>query len=494
MTGRGRRALLRATIAASVGLFTAETSTAQTALKYQLVATATSTSFVYVTHPPGDFSRLFALQQNGVVRIIRLPGGTLDPTPFLTVPNVVSGGETGLLGLAFHPDYATNGYLYVYHNMNSGGITSPVVRRFTRSTDNPDLADPTSVMTVLPLGGPNGIHNGGWIGFGLDGMLYITAGEGGNGSNANDLTLNLRGKVLRIDVNGDDFPDDPLRNYRIPLDNPFVAAPEDDEIWAYGLRNPWRAYLDPTDGSMWIGDTGANREEINRIPFGQGGLNFGWPCQQGQTAPGAVSSCIPFTPLTTPVADYRSPAAPPLNVVGNAVIGGEVYHGCGIPPLRGKYFFGDLSNKILSFRMLPGGIADVVEHTADLVTTGVPSVAPYGFGHDAYGELYVCRTGSIVKIVSEVPIGRDCNGNGVPDACDIASGRSVDLNGDGVPDECNPVADVDGDGATGLVDLARLLRVFGSCAGAPTYDSAADFNGDACVDLLDLAVLLTNFG
>lgn len=437
-------------------------------------------SYVFATHAPGDYQRLFLVRQDGRIMIVRLATLTRDETPFLVVPTS-SGGETGLLGLAFHPEYAQNGYLYVYFNRTGATATTPVVMRYTRSATNPDLADPDSAQQVLAIGGGNGIHNGGWIGFHPDGTLYILTGERGNSANAFDLTDNLSGKLLRVDVNGDDFPEDPLRNYRIPPGNPFVGILGDDEIYAYGFRNPWRAYITP-QGDMFIADVGTTREELNYLPNAAAGRDFGWPCQEG-----ATNNCTTRTP-TLPFAHYRSPAAPPLNITGNAVIGGEVYHGCAIPPLAGRYFFGDLSGDKVSLLYDGATLRDVIDHTAALA-----GITPYGFGHDAFGELYICGPGRVAKIVSAIPIGRDCNGNGVADRCDIAGGASQDSNGDGVPDECPPAGDIDGDGAIGLTDLARLLRAFGSCAGAPSYDSAADFDGDACVALPDLALLLRNF-
>ncbi|MFN0135154.1 MAG: PQQ-dependent sugar dehydrogenase [Phycisphaerae bacterium] len=440
-------------------------------------------SAVYATHAPGDTQRLFCVIQSGTIRILRLANFTFDETHFLTVPNVQSGGETGLLGLAFHPNYAENGYLYVYFNRRNGTtLTSPVVMRFTRDATNPDLADPASAYEILAVGGGNGLHNGGWISFGPDGYLYITNGDHGGSSSGQIISDNLRGKVLRIDVDGDDFPDDTLRNYAVPPGNPFVGIEGDDEIFAYGLRNPWRASIDAESNQMIIGDVGALREEINVLPLDVPGLNFGWPCSQG-----ADIDCGPGVTIVPSIAHYRTPAEPPLNLVGNSVIGGEIYRGCAIPPLRGRYVFGDLSGEKLSF-VYDGTITDVREHTVEL--TGI---TPYGFGHDAYGEIYICGPGRVAKIIPASPIGRDCNANSVPDACDVSSGNSADANGDGVPDECPPPGDVDGDSQIGLTDIARLLAAFGSCAGSASYDAAADFNGDACVELRDLALLLTNF-
>jgi glucose/arabinose dehydrogenase len=438
-------------------------------------------SNLFITHAPGDFSRIFVVSQLGTIRIVRLPQFTVDATPFLIVPNVTSGGETGLLSLAFHPNYAENGYLYVYQN-RSLSLGTPAIVRFTRSPANPDTADPASALNILNVGLGNGIHNGGWIGFGPDGMLWISAGDAGSSSNARDLTNNLRGKILRIDVDGDDFPADATRNYRIPPGNPFVGIDGDDEIYAFGLRNPWRCSIDPQRSAMIIGDVGTGREELNVLPLAYAGADFGWPCQEGPS-----NNCPPTATVILPIAHYRSPAAPPLNIVGNAVIGGEIYRGCAIPPLRGRYFFGDLSGDKVSLRTDGVTVSDVVNHTAEL------SFGAYGFGHDAHGELYMAQPNQIARISPAVTIGRDCNANGIPDACDLASGVLIDANADGVPDEC-PFGDLDGDGQVGVSDLSLLLAAFGACAGEPAYTATADFNSDACNNLHDLALLLGRFG
>jgi glucose/arabinose dehydrogenase len=190
----------------------------------------------FLTAPPGDRTRVFVLEQHvGRIRIIHLPEGTLDPTPFLTVPPVSQGSEQGLLGMAFHPDYANNGLFYVAY-------TNPdkqIVRY--RVSGDPDVADPASATAVLSYDQPASNHNGGWIAFGPDDYLYIATGDGGGSNddgtghtpgtgNAQDVTDNLLGKILRIDVDGDDFPSDPARNYAIPPDNPFVGEAGDDDI------------------------------------------------------------------------------------------------------------------------------------------------------------------------------------------------------------------------------------------------------------------------
>ena len=231
----------------------------------------------------GDGSgRIFIVQQTGQIRI--LSGGTLLPTPFLNISALVSCcGEQGLLGLAFHPDYANNGFFYVNYT-NVAGDT--VVARYEVSATDPNVADPNSAQTVLTQDQPFSNHNGGQLAFGPDGYLYIALGDGGSGGDPQDNGQNLNtwlGKLLRVDVNGDDFPGDPNRNYAVPPDNPFVGIAGLDEIWAYGLRNPWRCTFDRVTGDLFIADVGQNAwEEINFQPASSGGgENYGWDVLEG---------------------------------------------------------------------------------------------------------------------------------------------------------------------------------------------------------------------
>ena len=259
------------------------------------------TNPMFVTHAPGDPTRLFIGQRNGTIRVLNLTTGVLSSTPFLSIPGVDQAGEGGLLGMAFDPDYATNGKFYVNVTIDNGGLvfqneTSPFsteIRRYTVSA-NPNVANatPTPVLSFIQ---PQTNHNAGWIGFSPNnGYLYIPTGDGGGGNdkdddgdddghtpesgNAQDNTDNFLGKILRIDVNGDDFGDDPNRNYRIVDSNPYAdvrnaqrevttVVTGDDEIWAIGMRNPFRDSFDRETGDLWIGDVGQGaREEIDRQP------------------------------------------------------------------------------------------------------------------------------------------------------------------------------------------------------------------------------------
>ena len=257
---------------------------------------------LFVAHAPADSSRVFIVEQfNARILILEIPSNVLDPVAFLDINDRVigTGDERGLLGLAFHPDYANNGLFYVDYSRNGDGDT--VVSEFQVSVD-PDVADPLSERILLTIDQPQSNHNGGWIDFSpLDGYLYIATGDGGNFcdtgtghtagiGNAQDITANLLGKLLRID---------PLAAvpYGIPLDNPFVGIAGDDEIWAYGLRNPWRPSFDRLTGDLYIADVGQDlSEEISFQPASSTGAeNYGWRCREGN----ACSSRAPSGPVTT---------------------------------------------------------------------------------------------------------------------------------------------------------------------------------------------------
>jgi glucose/arabinose dehydrogenase len=357
---------------------------------------------VFVTTPPGETGRLFVVEQHsGRIRILRLADGSIEPEPFLTVPGVTQGGEQGLLGLAFHPDYATNGFFFVNYTTTGGGPAghSEVVR-YQAQGDPPTsiAADPLSKKVLLTYAQPEANHNGGWVGFGTDGFLYISTGDGGGGNDQHGTIGNgqdrgsLLGKILRIDPDQGD-------PYAIPTGNPFAGvAGQREEIWAFGLRNPWRCSVDRSTGDLWIGDVGQGaREEIDLAPAGVAGLNFGWRPREGLIQTPAFPNENPVTPATDPVHDYgRS--------LGFSVTGGYVYRGQAIPELQGAYFFGDFgSGRIWTLRREESQAADVVERTEEL-NSGSPK--PVGglpsFGEDGAGELFVCdlNDGEIYRIVS----------------------------------------------------------------------------------------------
>lgn len=343
---------------------------------------------VLATHSRGDTSRLYVVEQSGFIRIIK-DGNTL-PTPFLDLDAAVggdftSGGERGFLGLAFHPDYETNGRFFVHHS-DGGGDTQIV--EFKRSAD-PDVADPTPVATVLTVGQPESNHNGGSIEFGADGMLYIFLGDGGGGGdqhppigNGQNLAT-LLGKISRIDVT--------TLPYTIPAGN-FVGG--EPEIWDYGLRNPWRDSFDACTGDLYIADVGQGEwEEVNIEPAGQGGKNYGWRCFEGNHDYNA--NCGPNAATSVaPQVEYSH------NLGGCSITGGYVYRGSAIPALRGTYFYGDYcSGKIWSLVYANGQASAPVELTQDLQSG---SLAISGFGQDAAGEVYVVdHGGSVFRIAAE---------------------------------------------------------------------------------------------
>ena len=223
---------------------------------------------VFATSAPGDPDRLFVVAKTGEIRILDTATGAVNAMPFLDIPaaQLQTDGEQGLLGLAFHPDYATNGRFFVFVTNAAGNLE---VRAYSRSSGNPDLADPASGNVILTVPHPvQSNHNGGWIGFGPDGSLYIATGDGGGGGDPDNNAQNINsllGKILRIDVNGDDFAGDGSRDYAIPDGNPFVGAAGADEIWAVGLRNPWRPSFDRATGDFYIADVG--QDERKRSTF-----------------------------------------------------------------------------------------------------------------------------------------------------------------------------------------------------------------------------------
>lgn len=286
---------------------------------------------VNVKHAGDD--RLFVVEQDGIIKIVNA-NGTTNTAPFLDISaRVFNSGERGLLAMAFHPNYATNGFFYVNYINNSGDT---VISRFTRT--NVNTANSGSELILMTISQPFGNHNGGDLHFGPnDGYLYISTGDGGSGGDpgnrAQNLT-NLLGKMLRIDVDGTSNG-----NYGIPSDNPFVGnSTALDEIWAYGLRNPFKFSFDRDNGDLWIGDVGQNtREEISRVPGSSaGGENYGWKCFEGSTTFSTVTGCSSIT-HTPPVAEYPTGGSP----YKCSVIGGYRYRGTSVSSFQGLYFFAD---------------------------------------------------------------------------------------------------------------------------------------------------------
>jgi len=283
---------------------------------------------VHIAHAGDGSNRLFVVEQAGRIRIIH--NGQLRAAPFLDIRNrVESGGEKGLLSIAFHPRYRDNGYAYVNYTSDRHGLQT-VVSRFRRL--DPQRLDPASETVLLRIDQPYSNHNGGQIAFGPDGYLYIGMGDGGSANDPDNHAQNpasLLGKILRIDVENIT----PGLAYGIPKDNPFVGrAGYRAEIWALGLRNPWRFSFDVGNGRLWVADVGQNKvEEINIIRRGR---NYGWRIMEGDICTPGIDDDCRKTGLEPPLHTYRHPA-------GFSVTGGFVYRGMAIPGLCGTYIFGD---------------------------------------------------------------------------------------------------------------------------------------------------------
>ena len=334
----------------------------------------------------GD-DRLFIVEQPGEISIIQ-SSGTVNSTPFLDITSIVNdgGSEQGLLGMAFHPDYSSNGYFYV-HYTNSAGDGQ--ISRFNVSSGDPDIADNLSEFPILTVSQPYSNHNGGCINFGPDNYLYIGLGDGGSagdpGNRSQDST-ELLGKMLRIDVDGG-------TPYSIPASNPFVGNPGClDEIWSIGLRNPWKFSFDRSTGDLWIGDVGQNAwEEINfQQAASMGGENFGWRCYEA-SATYSMSGCSSLSgDYAWPAYEYSQSGAPPN---GCSVTGGVVYRGSEFPNLNGHYLFTDFCDSWIYSLYWTGSSWASVNHGT---FTGNFS----SFGEDYLGEVYIASLydGKIYKV------------------------------------------------------------------------------------------------
>jgi glucose/arabinose dehydrogenase len=386
---------------------------------------------ILVTQPEGEHARVWVVNQTGVINLMDAITGVVNSTPFLTVPSVRYGGEGGLLGMAFHPDYATNGYFFLYYNRAGATIAADarVIIRYQRDANNPNLAEPASATVIWSHTVSTSNHNGGWIAFGPDRNLYIAWGEHGQGTNAPDITDNPLGKIHRLDIDGpdnlvgtpddDQFPEDDNKNYAIPQGNPFVGIDGDDEIWAYGLRNPWRNSFDKLTGELYIADVGSGAwEEVDVAPAPPAapGRHYGWNCMEGLNCIGSQTNpaCICNSAnLTLPAHVYSSGGTPEC-----AISGGYVYRGCAMPWHYGAYFFGDYcSGKVWTSRYNGTQLVDVTDITAQ-VWSLAPRPVIYSFGQDSAGELYICGGANVYKLVP----------TGVPSQCGCGS---ADYNGDG---------------------------------------------------------------
>ena len=432
---------------------------------------------VYATAAPGDNDRLFVLEKPGRVRVIT--NGVLQATSFLDINPIVLGGtspsnEQGLLGLAFHPDYQNNGFFYVFYTATSPSNAS-TVRRYTRLT--PDQADAGSGVQIFQVSHPIGNHNAGMIEFSpIDGHLYVGTGDGGSGcdpggfpGNAQNLN-SLLGKMHRLDVDGG-FP-------YATGGNPFDGGtPGADEIWDYGLRNPWRWSFDRITGAQYIGDVGQNsREELNCKLGGVAPTNWGWNAYEGDlcdTCGEWAPACpIPLDDLAAPYRDYSLAGTP------CSVIGGYVYRGCRMPDLHGTYFYSDYcgfgSSQYIK-TLQTDGFCDVsaapdTNRSADLDPAGALSIITISsYGEDNQGELYVMDQGGgeVFKIVPDMSIMQTSGPGATPLLFDAA--------GDMIWEDLEESSEIPvsrykvyrADEATGVFDCQAFTTT-------PTYDDLDD--------------------
>ncbi|MBL0048490.1 MAG: PQQ-dependent sugar dehydrogenase [Bacteroidetes bacterium] len=371
-----------------------------TAQNYMLQPAFPSLSYTFL-YPielksvPDSSSRMFVVEKHGKIFSIDPAGTPITAKLFLNLSSIVSqsgsSGETGLLGLAFHPDYATNGYFYVNYTNSLSGSLKSYISRFQVSTNNPDSALFSSKLEILNLSQPYGNHNGGCLNFGLDGYLYCAFGDGGSGGDPLGYGQNktvLLGKILRINVDSAAAP----LNYSIPLDNPFYGnlSGYRQEIFTYGMRNTWRFSLDSVSGKMWAGDVGQNAyEEVDIL---ESGLNYGWNVMEGMHCYSA--SVCDTTLKRKPVWEY------PQGSSNYSVTGGYVYRGTTLPALYGKYIYGDyVSGRIWALNY------DGINPTTNAVIIDRPSASAQqktisAFGVDRQNNIYVISydEGKVYKI------------------------------------------------------------------------------------------------
>lgn len=424
------------------------------------VVTSGLTSPLFVTAPASDSGRLFIVQRRG--QILIFVGDSLDPVPFLDIEAKTQNDndERGLLGLAFHPQYEQNGYFFVNYTAAPDGRT--VISRFQASSGNPEVAD-TAETVLLEIAQFQSNHNGGMIAFGPnDGYLYIGMGDGGSANDPGNRAQNpdsLLGKLLRIDVSA--------APYTIPADNPFVLPDTArHEIWAFGLRNPWRWSFDRASADLYIADVGQNqREEIDwQAAASPGGENYGWRRKEGFSCFIPSTQCDPLGLMTDPITQY-------VHASGRcSITGGYVYRGCSIPEIYGHYFYGDYcTGEVWSFRYDGALKSDSTDRTAEL---GLPGFDLASFGEDASGELYMVGIGSgtVWRITGDTP----------PDSC-------------GAPCPVSRTGDVDTSGTITAADIIYLVNYIFKAGLAPLpIAEAGDVNCTASNTSADVIYLVNH--
>lgn len=487
MTLKSMRTFLIGFAAASIAALTATPANAQT-IDSLRVASALEWP-LFVTHAPGEPYYIYIVLKRG--RIIRQDLRTGLQTDFINLDSVIVNptsvsDERGLLGLAFHPDYDANGYFFVYYVSNTA---TNVVARYQRSAVG--VGNPATGQIMINISDPFTNHNGGWMGFRSDdtnGYLYFVDGDGGsaNDPNGNGQNLNtLLGKLVRIDVDGLDNiignGDDGATFYTNPPTNPFVGIAGLDEIWAYGLRNPWRNSFDRLNGALYIGDVGqAAIEEYNfQSTSSAGGQNYGWRCYEGNNNTGLCGVLPPG--VTFPFHTYP-------RTDGISTTGGYVYRGCAIPAVYGQYFFSDFGTaRVWTY----GGTSATANPTGPLTDRTADASPPIGggtisavasFGEDAFGELYIIRhstaSGEVFRFVPQGNPDLDCNNNNVADCGELALGLVADCNSNTIIDTCeiasNPALDCNGNS---VLDSCELID-----------DPSLDCNENNRIDSCDIAL------
>lgn len=415
---------------------------------------------LFVSAPPGDTSRIFIIEAAGRIRIVK--NGALLGIPFLNIDQkICDSAESGLLGMAFHPQYATNGYIFVLYNDLNCDLR---IARFTRSASNPDVASLSSEKLILFIDQPEfPNHNGGSLLFGPnDGYLYIPTGDGTCCSDpyetAQDMT-DLRGKVLRIDINSGSAP------YKIPPTNPFVGTSARPEIWGSGLRNPYRSTFDSQTGNLYLSDVGQFYwEEVNVTMAGDpGGHNYGWPIMEATHCWQPPDNCD-RTGKTLPIHEF--PHDPYC-----AVIGGNVYRGCAMPWLDGRYFFSDFcTGTVWSMRHNGTQVTEIAEHDLGIF---IPPADIVGFGEDGRGEMYLClrQSGIVYRFIPVDNPPQSCNSG----SCCRAQVGNID---------CDATDAVD------ISDINILINFLFIDSTPLCCEEEGNINGDEYVDIGDLTILV----
>lgn len=354
---------------------------------------------VFLTHSNDGTNRIFVVERYGIIKVLPNDSNTSDVRVFLDITNLNNAptyNERGLLGLAFHPNYATNGYFYVYYTRTGDGAN--VLARFTRSASDPNKADSLSRQELWAVSDPYLNHNGGMLFFGLDGFLYCGMGDGGSGGdpgNRAQTTTEMLGKFHRVNVDTAYGGN----NYGIPPTNPFAISGGRPEIFVLGLRNPWRASQDPVTGLIYCGDVGQDAwEEVDILEVGK---NYGWRCYEGNH-PYNTSGCGPITNYTFPIKEYANAGS------DCSITGGYVYRGTRRPELVGRYIYSDAcSGKIWKLKY-EGGVVSEDELLLD-------ATAAYSFGTDQNNELYVCSSNNIIYRFNKSDlVGVNANGSNIP--------------------------------------------------------------------------------